>query len=55
MTRKQAEAWKVIKKKYPDIRIDPSLSQYDGKVLFPEKLARANEHLRNIKLPKLDK
>ena len=31
---------------------DPLLDQYAGKVLFPEKLARANEVLRTAGLPK---
>lgn len=37
--------------KIPIVRIDPSLEQYRDKVLFPEKLAKANELLRNAKLP----
>ncbi len=37
--------------KIPIVRIDPSLEQYRDKVLFPEKLAKANEMLRNAKLP----
>jgi len=38
-------------KKVPIVRIDPSLDQYRGKVLFPEKLAKANEMLKTAKLP----
>ncbi len=38
--------------KVPIVRIDPSLDQYRDKVLFPEKLAKANEMLKNAKLPK---
>lgn len=35
----------------PIVRIDPSLEQYRDKVLFPEKLAKANERLKTAKLP----
>jgi len=38
-------------KKVPIVRIDPSLDQYRGKVLFPENLAKANEMLKTAKLP----
>ncbi len=37
--------------KVPIVRIDPTLEQYRDKVLFPEKLAKANEMLRTAKLP----
>ena len=37
--------------KIPIIRIDPSLGQYRDKVLFPEKLAKANDQLKKAKLP----
>ena len=37
--------------KVPIVRIDPSLDQYRNKVLFPEKLAKANEMLKTAKLP----
>jgi hypothetical protein len=30
------------KRKVPIVRINPSLEQYRGKILFPEKLAKAN-------------
>ncbi len=40
------------KNKIPVVRIDPSLEQYRDKVLFPEKLAKANEMLKTAKLPK---
>jgi hypothetical protein len=39
------------KSKVPIVRIDPSLEQYRDKVLFPEKLAKANAMLRTAKLP----
>ena len=41
--------------KVPIIRIDPSLEQYRDVVLFPEKLAKANELLRTAKLPERKK
>lgn len=41
------------KRKTPIVVIDKSLEKYKGKVLFPEKLAKANEVLKRIGLPKL--
>jgi len=38
--------------KLPIVRIDPALEQYRDKVLFPEKLAKAHELLKNAKLPR---
>lgn len=38
--------------KYPVVRINKSLNKYKGMVLFPEKLAQANEVLRTVGLPK---
>lgn len=38
-------------RKIPIVTIDPSLEQYRGKVLFPRKLEKANEMLKNAKLP----
>lgn len=38
--------------KVPIVRIDPCLEQYRDKVLFPEKLAKANEMFKTTKLPK---
>ncbi len=37
--------------KVPIVIIDPSLEKYREKILFPEKLARAEELLKNAKLP----
>ncbi len=37
--------------KVPIVIIDPSLENYRDKILFPEKLARAEELLKNAKLP----
>jgi len=38
--------------KKPVIHIDESLDKYKDVVLFPESLAKANEMLRTIGLPK---
>jgi hypothetical protein len=40
------------KSKVPIVRIDKSLEQYRDKILFPEKLAKANEMLKKVGLPK---
>ena len=40
------------KRKIPIVRIDKSLDKFDEKVLFPEKLEKANEMLKKIGLPK---
>jgi hypothetical protein len=34
------------------VRIDVKLNEYENKILFPEKLAKANEMLKNVGLPK---
>ena len=39
-------------RKIPIVRIDTSLNKYDDKILFPDKLEKANEMLRKIGLPK---
>ncbi len=40
------------RRKIPIVVIDKSLSELDNKILFPEKLAKANDMLKNIGLPK---
>ena len=40
------------KRNVPIVRIDKSLNKYKDTVLFPDKLAKANEMLRNVGLPK---
>lgn len=40
------------KRKVPIVRVDKSLNNYDDKIMFPEKLEKANEMLRKIGLPK---
>ena len=42
----------IKKRKIPIVRIDSSLDNYDDKILFPDKLEKANEMLRKIGLPK---
>jgi hypothetical protein len=46
---------KLNKSKAPVVPIDKKLEKYRGKVLFPKKLARANEILSKASLPKLPK
>ncbi|SIS99403.1 hypothetical protein SAMN05421796_108147 [Chryseobacterium piscicola] len=41
------------KRKITIVAVDKSLDKYDDKILFPEKLAKANEMLKKIGLPKL--
>ncbi len=43
---------KLKKGKVPVMIIDESLDRYNNVVLFPEKLAKANEMLRTVGLPK---
>lgn len=38
-------------RKVPIVRIDASLEKYRDEVLFPAKLAQANEMLKTAKLP----
>ncbi len=38
--------------KKPIVLIDKSLDFFNDKVLFPEKLAKANEMLKKVGLPK---
>ncbi|MFB9120700.1 hypothetical protein ACFFUE_05800 [Bergeyella porcorum] len=40
-------------RKTPIVTIDKSLNQLDNKILFPEKLEKANKMLKEIGLPKL--
>ena len=42
----------IKERKIPIVRIDDSLNKFDDKILFPDKLERANEMLRKIGLPK---
>ena len=42
----------IKERKIPIVRVDNSLNRYDNKILFPDKLEKANEMLRRIGLPK---
>ena len=42
---------KLNKSKAPIVAIDSSLNKYQGKTLFPKKLALAEEKLKGVKLP----
>lgn len=44
---------KLNQAKIPIVKIDKKLERFRGKVLFPEKLERANEILLKSGLPKL--
>lgn len=46
---------KLNNSKLPIVPIDKSLEKYRGKVLFPKKLAMANEILAKAALPKFVK
>lgn len=49
------EIKKIDTKKVPIVLIDKSLDFFNDKVLFPEKLAKANEMLMKIGLPRMNK
>ena len=42
---------KLNNKKVPIVQIDPTLEKFRDKILFPEKLAKANKMLKTAKLP----
>jgi hypothetical protein len=42
---------KLIEQAAPTVTIDPALDVYRDQVLFPEKLAKANQMLKTAKLP----
>lgn len=41
------------KEKIPVVKINKNLEEYKNKILFPKKLAMANEMLKNVKLPEI--
>ena len=41
-------------KKKPIVIIDQSLDFFNGKILFPKKLEKANEMLKKVGLPKTE-
>ena len=47
MTIEQLNASKV-----PIVRLDPALNKFASQVLFPEKVAKANEVLKRLGIPK---
>ena len=42
------------KAKIPVVKINKKLEEFRGKILFPKKLALANEMLLKVKLPTLE-
>ena len=42
------------KAKIPVVKINNKLEEFRGKILFPKKLALANEMLSRVKLPNLE-
>jgi hypothetical protein len=46
---------KLNSSKLPIVPIDKKLEKYRGKILFPEKLVKANEILAKSTLPKFAK
>ena len=42
------------KAKIPVVKINKKLEEFRGKILFPKKLALANEMLSRVKLPNLE-
>ncbi len=44
-------AQELTKRKISLVTIDPSLDKYEDKILFPEKLEKANKMLKTAKLP----
>ena len=42
----------IKKRKIPIVRVDKALNKFDDKILFPDKLEKANEMLKKVGLPK---
>lgn len=42
----------IQQRKIPIVRVESSLNKYDDKVVFPEKLEKANEMLKKVGIPK---
>ena len=42
------------KAKIPVVKIDKKLEEFRGKILFPKKLALANDMLSRVKLPQIE-
>lgn len=45
----------INSKKKPVVLIDKSLDFFNDKILFPKKLEKANEMLKKVGLPKVEK
>ena len=45
------KAQELNNRKAPIVTIDLALNKYQGKILFPEKLEKANKMLKTAKLP----
>ena len=54
MKNKIIEIDELNKAKIPVVRINKKLEEFRGKILFPKKLALANEMLSKAKLPILE-
>jgi hypothetical protein len=54
-TEMEKKIEELNKSKVPIVAIDPSLNKYQGKVLFPKKLALAEDKLKGLKLPEIKK
>ena len=44
----------INEKKVPAVRLDKSLDKYDDVVLFPDKLAKANEQIKKSGFPNVN-
>ena len=44
----------INENKVPAVRLDTSLDKYDDVVLFPEKLAKANERIKKSGFPNVN-
>jgi len=53
ITNNSVEIQKFNRSKIPLVKIDKKLDRYRGKVLFKEKLDRANKLLEKAVLPKI--
>lgn len=54
-TEMEKKTEQLNKIKSPIVAIDTSLNKYQGKILFPKKLAIAEKKLKGLQLPSLKK
>lgn len=52
-TKIEKKVEELNRSKVPIVAIDPSLNKYQGKVLFPKKLALTEGQLKGVKLPEI--